>query len=242
MDKRELYGHRLFDSEIHLESNIIPIELIKGKKVLEIGCGMGFHSEILAYYCDEYTGIDLTEEAISTSKKRFELKSLQGDLIIADAENLPFEENCFDFIWSWGVIHHSSRTGRCIKEISRVLKKDGEARLMVYNRDSNITFLTLFFRHFLNFAFLRRSTDETLNITTDGYSARYYTKDIFNDLLRTFFRDVESEIYALDTNIVPLPNQKLRALIIKLIPRRIVKNLQKKFGAFIFATAKKIES
>jgi len=30
MDKRELYGHRLFDSEIHLESNIIPIELIKG--------------------------------------------------------------------------------------------------------------------------------------------------------------------------------------------------------------------
>ena len=37
-------------------------------------------------------------------------------------------------------------------------------------------------------------------------------------------------------------NQKLRDLIIKLIPRRIVNILQKKFGAFIFATAKKIES
>lgn len=237
LDKTEIYGHRLFDSDKPFTSNIIPINDIKGKKVLEIGCGMGFHSEILANYCGEYTGIDLTENAVKATKKRFELKGLKGKVINADAEKLPFPDNYFDFIWSWGVIHHSSSTGKCIKEISRVCKKEGEARIMVYNRDSTIAYIYFFFKHIFNLGVLKRSFDETLNISTDGYSARYYTVDQFSDLLHIFFNNVKTNIYALDSNIIPLPNSKLRSFILKFIPSKLIKKIQSRFGWFIFVIA-----
>ncbi|MBK7629848.1 MAG: class I SAM-dependent methyltransferase [Ignavibacteriales bacterium] len=51
-----------------------------------------------------------------------------------DAEALQFEDNSFDFVWSWGVIHHSSNTRKILEEIQRVLKPGGEAIIMVYHR------------------------------------------------------------------------------------------------------------
>ena len=53
-----------------------------------------------------------------------------------DAEHLEFPDETFDFVWSWGVIHHSANTEAIIREIHRVLKPGGEARVMVYHRNS----------------------------------------------------------------------------------------------------------
>ena len=49
----------------------------------------------------------------------------------------------FDLVWSWGVIHHSSRTGRIVRQIARVLQPQGEARVMVYNRHALSSFLSV---------------------------------------------------------------------------------------------------
>src|SRR4030081_1494334 len=105
-------------------------ELIAGKKVLEVGCGIGTHAALLAKAGANLTAIDLTERAVQMTRRRFEAFGLQGTIERADAERLPFQDASFDVVWSWGVIHHSSRTENCLSEISRVLQPGGRLLLM----------------------------------------------------------------------------------------------------------------
>ena len=109
----------------------------KGKKVLEVGVGAATDFMNWAKCGAELYGIDLTIEAVDHAKQRLELYGLQAECIkVADAENLPFESDFFDIVYSWGVIHHSPDTPKALKEIIRVLKPSGKAKLMVYNRKS----------------------------------------------------------------------------------------------------------
>jgi len=61
---------------------------------------------------------------------------LKSNLRRIDAESLPFEDNYFDIVYSWGVIHHSEDTEKIIKEILRVLKPGGKFLGMIYHRRS----------------------------------------------------------------------------------------------------------
>ena len=89
----------------------------KGKKVLEIGVGAGTDHLQWARVGTELYGLDLTEKAISTTQKRLNLYGEKSNLIIHDAESLPFENNKFDIVYSWGVIHHSEHPEKIFKEI-----------------------------------------------------------------------------------------------------------------------------
>ena len=80
---------------------------IKNERLLEIGVGLGADHEILAKTGCELYGIDLTDRAIEKTKKRFKYLNLKSNLTVADAENLPFDDNYFSKIYSWGVLHHS---------------------------------------------------------------------------------------------------------------------------------------
>ena len=51
-----------------------------------------------------------------------------------DAEKMDFADASFDFIWTWGVIHHSSNTRQILSEMSRILRPGGRAVVMVYHR------------------------------------------------------------------------------------------------------------
>ncbi|HBS47711.1 TPA: hypothetical protein DEO28_05105 [Candidatus Dependentiae bacterium] len=114
---------------------------LKDKKVLEVGIGAGsdflqwVRSGAIAY------GIDLTQEAIDNVTNRLNLYNLNTeDLRVADAENLPYESNFFDLVYSWGVIHHSPDTKKCLEEIVRVTKNSGKIKIMIYNRHSLFAF------------------------------------------------------------------------------------------------------
>ena len=82
---------------------------------------------------------------------------LDAEIRCADAESLPYDSREFDFVWSWGVIHHSARTARIVREISRVLKPQGEARVMVYNREARIVRLALLRYYILGGEFICHS-------------------------------------------------------------------------------------
>jgi SAM-dependent methyltransferase len=58
------------------------------------------------------------------------------ELQVADAESLPFEDDRFDVVYSWGVIHHTPDVPQAAREIVRVLKPGGRFCVMVYNRHS----------------------------------------------------------------------------------------------------------
>jgi ubiquinone/menaquinone biosynthesis C-methylase UbiE len=96
-------------------------DYVRNKDVLEVGCGMGCHAAMLSPAGARLTAIDLTDTAIEVTRRRFEAFNMRGDIQRADAENLPFADGSFDMVWSWGVIHHSSRFESCVAEIARVI-------------------------------------------------------------------------------------------------------------------------
>ena len=128
------------DRLIQLRSPLIHekyrMHLVKGKKVLDIGCGQGYNAQELARSGAELTAIDLTRKAIDLASIRFKLRTLQGTFVQANAECLPFEDETFDFVCSSGVIHHSPLIEKAVEEIYRVLKNGGEGSIMVYHKSS----------------------------------------------------------------------------------------------------------
>lgn len=109
----------------------------KDKDVLEIGVGMGGdHVEWAKSSPKSLTGIDLTPKAIEHTKKRLEVYGLSSDVEVADAEELPFDDDSFDLVYSWGVLHHSPNTPQAVNEVFRILRPEGIARIMIYHKYS----------------------------------------------------------------------------------------------------------
>lgn len=116
----------------------------RGKRVLEIGVGLGKDFSRFVRNGARATGIDLSAKSLELTKKRLELFNLKGNLCIADAENLPFKDNVFDLIFSWGVLHHTPETKKAINEVYRCLKPDyGKTIIMLYNKRS---FLCIYYK------------------------------------------------------------------------------------------------
>ncbi len=124
-----LHGERKFEK-------IFPYDRFKGKKVLEIGCGLGTMLMNWAQQGAICTGVDLNTTSIEQSKQRFKLLNLDATIQQEDATRLPFEDNSFDYVYSWGVLHHSPNIDVSFKELFRVLKPGGEYGIMLYNRHS----------------------------------------------------------------------------------------------------------
>jgi 2-polyprenyl-3-methyl-5-hydroxy-6-metoxy-1,4-benzoquinol methylase len=239
VDAAHLFGSRLFATEDRPFDRIMPLDRLRGLRALEIGCGMGLHTETLARAGADVVAIDLTPTAIEATRKRLELKNLHARVQQMDAESLAFDTASFDFVWSWGVIHHSANTARIVRNIARVLEPNGECRVMVYNRQGWSTKMMLLRDHWLSGGFLRRSSEETLYRASDGYSARFYLAEQFEDLFRAFFSDVSSEICGQDVDAVPLP-ASLRRLALNVVPRSYLQAAQARRGSFIFLTAKNL--
>lgn len=121
----------------------------RGLRVLEIGCGLGTDGVQFARAGASYTGVDLTDAAVSLARRNFELQNLTGEFRTADAENLDFADDTFDLVYSHGVLHHTPDTERAVKEINRVLRPNGRAVVMLYHRDS--------YNYRVNISVLRRA-------------------------------------------------------------------------------------
>ncbi len=107
-----------------------------GCDVLEIGLGLGADHERFAVSGAKLHGIDLTQRAVDITRHRLEMQGLVSDLRVGDAEALPYADDSFDLVYSWGVIHHSPNTALAAREILRVLKPGGIFKVMVYHTQS----------------------------------------------------------------------------------------------------------
>jgi SAM-dependent methyltransferase len=110
----------------------------KGKRVLEIGCGMGTDATNFARAGADYTGTDLSQESLRIARQRFSVFGVQGRLLQANGEQvaaaLPGET--FDLVYSFGVIHHTPNPGAVIAQARKLIKPAGEFRLMLYAKNS----------------------------------------------------------------------------------------------------------
>jgi len=109
----------------------------RGRDVLEIGVGMGAdHLRWAQCAPRSLSGVDLTAQAVELTRARLELNGYRARVLTGDAEQLPFRSASFDIVYSWGVIHHSPDTPAAVREIRRVLRPGGRARVMIYKRRS----------------------------------------------------------------------------------------------------------
>jgi ubiquinone/menaquinone biosynthesis C-methylase UbiE len=108
----------------------------RGQRVLEIGVGLGTDHLQFARAGARLTGIDLTQRCIDLTAARFEQERLESRLIQMDAEGLEFEEDSFDAVYSFGVLHHTPSPERAFREVRRVLRPGGVFIGGLYNERS----------------------------------------------------------------------------------------------------------
>lgn len=136
VDKTFYSWNRPLHTEDGYFAKIFPYEHYRGREVLEVGCGMGTMAMNWSRQGAHITAVDLTPTAIAQTKRRFECHGLEGRIEEADARRLQFEDESFDYAYSWGVLHHSSDLPSSIQEFFRVLKPGGGFGVMLYNRQS----------------------------------------------------------------------------------------------------------
>ena len=220
-------------------SALIPFDELLGKDVLEIGCGTGVHTRLLAQAGAHVTAVDLTPTAVEFTTRRLTQAGLLANVVEADAESLPFADGSFDFVWSWGVIHHSTDTDRVIAEIARVLRPGGRLAFMVYHRTSLTYWLNyVLYRGVLRGGLLRESPDELANRWSDGVVARHYTRRRLADSLKPWFDDIETKVMGQIGEAIPLPS-RLRRRVAPFVPKAMQEELLRHLGWFLYASAKR---
>ena len=109
--------------------------LLKGKHLLEIGCGMGFDSVEFLKRGVRVTATDLTPTAVEFTRKHFGVERLQAeDVRVENVRALTFSDDTFDAVWARGVLHCTGNSQESIREIHRVLKPGGRAIISHFYR------------------------------------------------------------------------------------------------------------
>lgn len=158
----------------------------QGRDVLEIGVGMGADFiEWAKAGPRSLSGVDLTPRAIEHVKTRLDLYGFQADVRVADAENLPFDDNSFDIVYSWGVLHVSPNTPRTVREVHRVLRPGGVARIMIYHKYS-LTGYMLWLRYALLSGRPFRSLEDIYWNHLESPGTKAYTLAEAGEMFRDF--------------------------------------------------------
>ena len=223
---------------------LIDFDDLRDKNVLEVGVGNGSHAQLLARHSGNFTGIDLTDYGIRSTSERMKVFGLnKANIVQMNAEDLQFESNSFDFVWSWGVIHHSANPPQILKEIHRVLKPGGTFKTMVYYRSfwSYYTF-GLLAGIGRGYFFRGHTLHESVQRITDGAIARYYSKSEWANELETAGFDVKDvRVLGMKSAILPIPGSRLKYKVLNLVPNglsRLMSNTLR-MGSFVVSSAGK---
>lgn len=144
--------------------------LYQGKRVLEIGCGMGSDGAEFVKHGAEYVGIDISDESLSLARKRFEILNLPGNFYEMSGTDDLTKLGKFDLVYCFGVLHHYPDVEKVIKNVHKVLNDNGEFKFMVYARNS------------WKYAMIQKGLDQFEAKASCPY-AKVYTKEEIVDLL-----------------------------------------------------------
>ena len=183
--------------------DVINFEGYRNKKVLEFGCGSGIDALEFARNGADVTAVDVTENACTLTTELSKEAGVPIKVVqINDA--LPFSDNTFDLVYSFGVLHHIPNVESVLAEIHRVLKPDGNIIAMLYNKDSLLYAYSIVYLHGLkDKKVLNGFCNATMKKLTRKYCERIencpytkaYTKDEARALFEQYFADVSVSVH-----------------------------------------------
>ncbi|MBI1747968.1 MAG: class I SAM-dependent methyltransferase [Acidobacteria bacterium] len=219
----------------------------RGKRVLEIGVGAGsdFHNWVKSGAIA--TGIDLTEAAIALSKEHLEVKQLSPEsysLRRADAENLPFGDNQFDLVYSWGVLHHTPNTALAFREAFRILKPGGTLKAMIYHIPSWTAWMLWAQNCLLKGRPFQSAGDAVFNHLESPGTKAYKIPQAEKMLAEVGFANVQLTTKLGPGDLLQIkPSRKYQQFISKVIwklyPRWLVKRMGHRYGLYLLIKANK---
>lgn len=178
----------------------IPFVQWKGRRVLEIGCGAGIDAAEFVRNGCTVTALDFAEESVKRTSETFKEAGVSGTVLHRPANKTGLPDAYYDAVYSFGVLHHIPEVDEVLEEITRVLKTEGEAVFMVYNKNSLLNAYSILFLH------RGEGTDDDLATKySERMSGNPYTKlysaNEAQDLFQRYFYDVriETEFCVIDT-------------------------------------------
>lgn len=116
--------------ETFIEKTGLTAADVKGKLVLDVGCGAGRFSEVVSRWGGRVVGIDYSF-AVEASQRNLRDRGTV-DVLQADVFNLPLKEDTFEIIFSIGVLHHTRDTREAFLQLPRLLKNGGTIVVWLY--------------------------------------------------------------------------------------------------------------
>lgn len=202
-DDYNLIGHDFSSKRWSISPDLLDIKKFAsaGDKILDLGCGNGRFSEVLDGLNVEYIGADISETLIKIATEKYPDKKFQT----IDFLNLPFPDNSFDKVYCLAVFHHIPSNEyrlKFLKEINRILKKDGILVLTVWNLLIKKEIIYQILKNAIKKIFqlskldfkdillpFKRSKDNNL---TDRYLHCFTLKEIKSLLLKTNFQILQT--------------------------------------------------
>jgi len=126
----------------------------RGKRVLEVGAGVGTDARNIIGRGGICTGINVDQGSTEATSRALHVFCLPGTALQCDATSLDFPDGAFDVVYSFGVLQHIPEVGKAVAEIHRVLRPGGEVLAMVYNRSSINYVVEIMFLRKLGLRFL----------------------------------------------------------------------------------------
>src|SRR5580704_6663500 len=127
--------HYHFEKLHHL-LRLVDFAAWRDRDVLDVGCGAGVEVVRFAQAGARVTGVDASPRAIALVAENVRQHDLRARLDVADAEDLPYGDASFDFVYAHGVVQYAADDRKVISECHRVLRTGGLALVQVYNRRS----------------------------------------------------------------------------------------------------------
>ena len=215
----------------------LKFDSYRGKRVLEVGVGQGTDLVQFAKGGAEVSAIDITQRHLELAARNFAVRGLRADLRYATAAAIPFENGSFDVVYSFGVLHCTDNTVRCLTECHRVLRPGGTLILAMYHKYSFFHAYTIIVNGLLRGGLRRFGYKGLMSMIESGADGRTvvplvktYSSGQLRNILEDF-REVQVEI----RHLTPNDFGKFR----RLVPASWAERAGRHVGWYIFARATK---
>ncbi|CAN2046919.1 Type 12 methyltransferase [Candidatus Magnetomoraceae bacterium gMMP-1] len=233
--------HRKYFVEPHIPA-FVEFSKWKGKKVLEIGCGIGTDTINFARAGAFVTAVDFSEESLDIAKKRAEMFGLNNIRFYqANAEKLTsvVPLDYYDLIYSFGVIHHTPHPSKVIEQIRQYMNAKSILKIMVYNRNSLKVFCILmtygkgrFWK--LEKLIARHSEAQTGCPVTYSYTKKNIKKLLYN------FNIIDIKIDHIFPYSIPdyIRYKYKKVWYFRFLPKKVFRWMENKWGWHLCLTAR----